>query len=575
MNAWGMERVGHETTATFRLKALLLCLRAKYGARAAKEFTRRVRCGPVFDDETRPIATLLWVRALAEFEDICGQEAFEQLPEFFVHPNNLGAWGPMLSGSMTPQEFWDRASYYSSHSSPRSQLEQISSLRAKVTFLLPRGLPVSDQRRVLRALCAEVQSLPLLMSPNVGKLELQGDVSGGQVSGILSWRAPGRATTGYGVLLTAAILILGWSVLERAGVNRLETFRTLFLILLVGSTATYVVWREARARSRTSFNRKKIFALERANLLSVSRSHEISRPHQEPVLGGMYRLDSPLGSGGHATVWGAQRLLDNQPVAVKLLRTGSASEPRAIERMKRESEAIVKVHHPNVVEVLDSGHLSSGVPYLVMERLVGETISERVSRRGALSFSEVMTVGTQAAAALDAMHRAGIVHRDIKPDNLFVSGGDDLQLKVIDFGAAWMMGAGGYERELGVVGTKGFAAPEQIDGEPPFPTADIYALGVSLRTLLQGKPPFETQSLEQFAEERLTSSDVDELSPRRIELRVAELILKMTVAEPEERIESAQHVAQEFARYLKLWRELKEKQRLPSASRLSSDGEFA
>ena len=204
------------------------------------------------------------------------------------------------------------------------------------------------------------------------------------------------------------------------------------------------------------------------------------------VLGGRYRLRSRLAAGGMGAVWAAEDLVLGREVAVKLLGEALASDRLAALRLRREARAAGRLVHPGIARVLDLGE-DGGRPYLVMELLHGESLAARLARVGPLAPVEAVRVVAAAADALEAAHRAGIVHRDVKPGNVFVTG--DGGVKLLDFGIA---SAAGDTAVTGgdLLGTAAYLAPERVLGHDATPAADVYALGVLLYELLAGRPPF-------------------------------------------------------------------------------------
>jgi eukaryotic-like serine/threonine-protein kinase len=204
------------------------------------------------------------------------------------------------------------------------------------------------------------------------------------------------------------------------------------------------------------------------------------------VLGGRYRLRSRLAAGGMGAVWAAEDLVLGREVAVKLLGEAVTSDRLAALRLRREARAAGRLAHPGIVCVLDLGE-DGGRPYLVMELLHGESLAARLARAGPLAPAEAVRVVAAAADAVAAAHRAGIVHRDVKPGNVFVTSGGDV--KLLDFGIA--SAAGDTAVTGGVLlGTAAYLAPERVLGHDATPAADVYALGVLLYELLAGRPPF-------------------------------------------------------------------------------------
>jgi serine/threonine-protein kinase len=207
-------------------------------------------------------------------------------------------------------------------------------------------------------------------------------------------------------------------------------------------------------------------------------------------LGGRYRVGALLATGGMGEVWAAYDLLLDRAVAVKVLGGALAGDGRAAERLRREARAAARLEHPGIARVLDLGE-HDGRPYLVMELLEGESLAARIDRAGPMPPDEAARVVAAVADALEAAHAAGVVHRDVKPGNVFLTTAGEI--KVLDFGIAWCAhDAALTTGEL--LGTAAYLAPERVLGLRATPAADIYALGVVLYELLAGHRPFEASS---------------------------------------------------------------------------------
>jgi serine/threonine-protein kinase len=188
-------------------------------------------------------------------------------------------------------------------------------------------------------------------------------------------------------------------------------------------------------------------------------------------------------------------------VVVKLLHPDLSDEPRLVERMRIEARVLARLSHPNLVAVTDFGQTAGGRTYLVMERLHGRTFREELDARGPLSPLEAIDLAAQALAGLSAAHGAGVVHRDVKLENLFVCDPDAAGrrgVKVLDFGVAKLVAPAdgglspGFRTAEGVlVGTPRCLAPEQVACRPVDARTDVYAMGIVLYTLLAGCDPFQ------------------------------------------------------------------------------------
>jgi eukaryotic-like serine/threonine-protein kinase len=209
------------------------------------------------------------------------------------------------------------------------------------------------------------------------------------------------------------------------------------------------------------------------------------------LLGDRYRLVRMIGSGGMGTVWEAEDETLGRPVAVKVLSESLAAGERAVRRFEREAQAAARLSGPYIAAVYDFGR-SEGRPYIVMELVRGETLEDRLAREGPLPPQEASRIATQVAEALEEAHRAGIVHRDVKPGNVMLTPAGDV--KVMDFGIAAAAWAERVTTSGLVLGTPSYLAPEQARSEKTTPASDVYALGAMLYEMVAGRPPFIAES---------------------------------------------------------------------------------
>jgi serine/threonine-protein kinase len=229
---------------------------------------------------------------------------------------------------------------------------------------------------------------------------------------------------------------------------------------------------------------------------------------KDKVVGGKYRVDRLIGSGGMGTVWQGEHFSLGQKVAIKFIKPAYASHADARKRFEIEARAAAKLKTKHAVQVYDFGVTDDGIPYIVMEYLEGRSLSELLMDKGPLTGREVGLVISQAARALAKAHAAGIVHRDLKPDNIFLAtNAEDVgelgySVKIVDFGIAKIVqepvdesasyAMGGPTQEGAVVGTPNFMSPEQLTvGGAPGPLTDIWSLGACAFTAMTARIPFE------------------------------------------------------------------------------------
>ncbi|MCA9545293.1 MAG: serine/threonine protein kinase [Myxococcales bacterium] len=221
-------------------------------------------------------------------------------------------------------------------------------------------------------------------------------------------------------------------------------------------------------------------------------------PERGFILAGRYLLNSLLGQGGMGLVYRAEHLGLGVEVAVKIMGGNAYDDPEGDLRFQREARLAATLNHPHAVRVFDFG-AADGYLFLAMPLLHGETLRQRLARTGRLPVDDVCWVGAQVASALTAAHDVALIHRDVKPDNVFLERLPDGRehAVVMDFGLAVPVSEQGELTRHGeVFGTPHYMSPEQARGRPLQPTTDVYALGCVLFELLSGAPPFPGKSIE-------------------------------------------------------------------------------
>jgi serine/threonine-protein kinase len=225
---------------------------------------------------------------------------------------------------------------------------------------------------------------------------------------------------------------------------------------------------------------------------------------------GRYEVLEVLGEGGMGRVYKVRHVALQRAFALKALRRDLARDEDLGERFIHEAKATASVKHPNVVQITDFGRLPGGIPYFVMELLSGHTLGEVIKAGGPVPAGRAVRIIRQVAGALGAAHEAGVVHRDLKPDNVFLVGGsasepadrgraramlsDSPDLRVVDFGAAKIIGSSRMTKTGIVFGTPHYMSPEQASGGPVDHRADIYALGIIMYEMFTGRVPFEADT---------------------------------------------------------------------------------
>ena len=270
---------------------------------------------------------------------------------------------------------------------------------------------------------------------------------------------------------------------------------------------------------------------------------------------GKYRLLEPLGEGGMGTVYRAEHVVLGSPAAVKVLLPQFTTDRVVVDRFFQEARAASAIRHSGIVDVFDFGRLDTGQAFIAMELLRGEDLASFVSRRGKLDAPLATQIAIQMLAALNATHLVGVVHRDLKPDNIFLvrdpGAPGAIRVKLLDFGIAKLVGTpvgvpalgqGGRPRTKNMIlGTPAYMAPEQCRGGAAIDArADLYAVGCLMFELLTGRPPFvaggdgEVMAMHIYEPPPRLSSLAPDL-PVELDALVAKLLTK----DPADRIPSA------------------------------------
>lgn len=259
------------------------------------------------------------------------------------------------------------------------------------------------------------------------------------------------------------------------------------------------------------------------------------------TLASRYRLDELIATGGMGSVYRATDEHLVRPVAIKVLKRVLADDPTFLERFRREARAAALINHPNVARVYDYDERWDE-SFIVMELVEGETLAELIARRGPLPWEEAFAVAEQVARALAAAHASGVVHRDVKPANILVGPGG--HVKVTDFGIARAAQATTLTRPGMVLGSANYVAPEQAQGNPAGPAADVYSLGCMLFEAVTGSPPYQGPNAVAIATQHVSAEvpDPRERVPQ-LPATAAALVMRSLQKDPTARFSSAEAMA--------------------------------
>lgn len=470
-------------------KALLIYLDSRGGG-AADEWLRLCRLRrDDLADETRTMPAVTLRSALDAFVKVASRDEIALAWPHLIAPNNLGAWARVLRGSVSPQQAFSRLDGSESEYARSTRWETLDARhgfwRGRVLIAHDPTLEEGGLLALMRA--AELRAVPALFGYKPTKVRAEGVVA--HEAATLAQTYEVRWSVMRAPIVIAASAIVGAVIGAVVGAHTHLTIVAASAAAAALCGALFARDRTRRAESRAQSNR--VHVLERSLELKEERERAATGQLEGMIVAGLYRIGQRMGAGAAGVIYQAQRVSDGLPVAIKLLRAAAAHESVAADRLRREAEALRLAWHPNIVEILDQGHLPDGTSYIVMELLTGDSLAARIRNRGKLPLGEVIPLALQICDALVAVHAAGIVHRDLKPSNLIlVKGPDGDRVKLIDFGIARVEWEETRITNMGApLGTPGYMSPEQESGSIVDARSDLFAVGALLYECLVGEPP--------------------------------------------------------------------------------------
>jgi serine/threonine-protein kinase len=483
------------------LKALLRVLTADKGAGAGEKWLVALRMTQAeLEDETRMLPLPTMHAGLVEFAQASSRDAILRATPHLLDSDVLGVWVRALRGTHAPAEAFLRLDSADSEYGRTTRWESIETRkgywRGRVSIAHDPGLEKDGLLHLARL--AELSAVPQLFG--FGRVQVKARTqsesrsAGLQQEFEVQWSTP-DVTVGVAIGAAAGAVVGSIPL-----VGNLASTAVSGVLLAAGvgagALAGVVRTRDTLQRAEARAQSLRVQALERSLMLRELRGGEIGGQLEGSVAAGQYRIVRRMGSGATGVIYEAARISDGMPVAIKLLRAAAAHEAIASDRLRREAEALGLSWHPNVVEVIDEGHLADGTSYLVMELLRGESLAARLRTKTRLTPRELLPIAMQVCDALAAVHAAGVVHRDVKPSNVFLAVDRDdpagpERVKLLDFGIARVEWE---ETRItntgGPLGTPGYMSPEQESGAGEVDgRSDLFALGAMLYECLVGDPP--------------------------------------------------------------------------------------
>jgi hypothetical protein len=500
---------GKEEIRASVLQTYLLRLRAEEGQEAVVEWLEKAGIDArAVDNETAWLSVGATKRALRALHARWGEQGLTDRGDWVTHPDALGTWVRMLREAKAPIDAYQ---YLATHAREITRVgtwempEPVaaessagvrrSMHRARLVYRSIDASPEDDAESLdlegESYLCAarrgELASLPRIWGIPAATVEHPTCITRGDSSCVYELTWPMRRPHIHAILGASASLV-GCGAIVGATGGTVAGALAAGLGCLLGGGAGFLRDRSEDERRERTFERNRIAALERGLAL---KGEVGSNPVDltGAVLGGKFRIGRKIGSGGIGVVYAAEHVSLGHEVAIKVLRGAAARDGGEIARLRREAYLLVHVDHPNVARVLDLDQMPDGSIYVVMERLLGRSLADKLGREGLLAPGFAVPMFIDVARGLAAAHAKGAVHRDLKPANIFLC--DDGVAKVLDFGMSKIAEAESLTQAGYTLGTPEYMAPEQCIGGHIDGRTDVYACGVLMYEALTGDLPIK------------------------------------------------------------------------------------
>ncbi len=518
---------GREELRASVLKPYLLRFRDERGELTVRALLSTVGLSSlILDNETAWISVGAARRALGALATALGQDAIAHCSGWVTHPETLGGYVQMLRVASEPMDVYR---YLTAHAGESTrvgtfELRELAKGKVEVAYM-PQPGTIDDQKDHLLCLArsAELEGVPLFWGLPPASIEHTECLSnnGELCRYIIRWEEHSKHQLWLGIsggiVATAAPVALSGNFIA-TGIGAVVGG-------IFGGTISFLSDRITRERRARSFEKHRIAALERGlELRGLGTLPEGDLGGT--VLGGKYRILHRIGSGGIGAVYSAEHVSLGHRIAVKLLRGAAAADASETARLRREAQVQVSIEHPNIIRTLDLDQTPDGSIYVVMELLHGISLAERL-REGPVPPGQAVYIFVRMCRALEAAHRMGVIHRDLKPGNVFLC--FDGSVKVLDFGMSKFAQAESLTQEGYTLGTPEYMSPEQCIGAPLDPRSDLYAFGVLMYETLTGDIPIQSRNRRDLLELHQRAVPVS-MRERKPELMIPEDLDRIVLA---------------------------------------------
>ncbi len=543
------KRGGREEIRAAALRPALLHLRDAQGQEAVSALLAEAGL-----QESEVAHDSAWVslscarRILEKVSETLGKEAISSRGSHATSPEVLGPHMRLLRQANTPREAYQYLVNTSSESIRIGSysLADVGDSHARITYT-PLEEVEADQEH--RSLCllrqAEFKSIPQLWGLPEAELEETSCIAHGDLTcnyelrwnkispTLIPWTSISSALAcGAAGAITGNLLLSG--ILAASGAA-------------LGGGAGVLASRARKSAAGRTRERHRILALEHS-LEQRGQLQYTAADLTQSVLGGKYRILRSVGSGGIGTVYAAEHLGVGFQVAVKVLRGAAAVDASEVARLRREARIQMSLEHPNIIRTFDLDQLPDGTLYVVMELLHGLSLQDQLRKKNPLAPGFLIPVFLQACRGLAAAHRLSVVHRDLKPGNIFLCEGD--VVKVLDFGMSKLAQEDALTQDGYTLGTPEYMSPEQCVGGPIDARSDIYAFGVLMYESLTGDIPFRSKNRRALLDhhQRTTPRSMRRVRPDlEIPEALDQIVLACLEKAPEARPQSAEQLERMLA----------------------------